>query len=133
MLEEVFQRLGQLVVQKKDSREFQIRIIIFFKDCLNKIDQFNEIILNCDVIGMIGNIMLHSGLVYMHDPVNALRRMQNYKNSLKPYEDIKEKINPDDPIYICFDLITRIILSSGKEATFFKKLHFVYTIPFLKR
>ena len=67
MLEEVFQRLGQLVVQKKDSIEFQIRIILFFKDCLNKIDQFNEIILNCDVIGMIGNIMLHSGLVYMHD------------------------------------------------------------------
>ena len=55
------------------------------------------------------------------------------KSSLKPYKDIKEKINPDDPIYICFDLITRIILSSGKEATFFKKLHFVYTIPFLKR
>ena len=66
-LGEVFQRLGQLVVQKKDSIEFQIRIIVFFKDCLNKIDQFNEIILNCDVIGMIGNIMLHSGLVHMHD------------------------------------------------------------------
>ena len=64
-LGEVFQRLGQLVVQKKDSIEFQIRIILFFKDCLNKIDQFNEIILNCDVIGMIGNIMLHSGLVHM--------------------------------------------------------------------
>ena len=65
-LGEVFQRLGQLVVQKKDSIEFQIRIITFFKDCLNKINQFNEIILNCDVIGMIGNIMLHSALVYMH-------------------------------------------------------------------
>ena len=60
-LGEVFQRLGQLVVQKKDSIDFQLRIIIFFKDCLNKIEQFSEIILNCDVIGMIGNIMLHSG------------------------------------------------------------------------
>lgn len=63
-LGEVFQRLGQMVIQKKDSIDFQLRIIIFFKDCLNKLAQFSEIILNCDVIGMIGNIMLHSGLVH---------------------------------------------------------------------